>query len=350
MRLKTFYANNMTEAMQMIRETLGDEAIIVATGDQRAGNGVRVTAAVEPPPFEIGTEGIVAGDDNWLQYDDEQDSDAIAEEMTEILLRHHVPEDVMDNMISCATVMGFDDLRTALFCTLEQLYSFRPLPVKAYDKPIIMVGPPGAGKTLAVAKMAARGVMNGLDIGVISTDTLRAGGVEQLQAFTNLLKIDLQKAQSPKNLRDYAETLIKTKDQVIIDTSGLNPFDKNEIKILAKLLGAADMRTIMVLPAGIDVDEAGEMARVFATIGASEILPTRVDIARRLGSLLAAAHQGGLCFSDVSNTPKVAQGLLPLTPKSLSQLLAPRLYKSKKSAILHSSSSRNEEKRTGTTQ
>lgn len=324
----------------MIRETLGDEAIIVATGENRAKSGVRVTAAIEPS-FEIGNDGI-AGDSSWLQYDDEQDSDAVTEELTEIMLRHCVPEDVMDHIISCATVMGFEDLNTALVCTLEQLYSYDPLPVRAYSKPIIMVGPPGAGKTLAVAKMAARGVMNGLDIGVISTDTMRAGGVEQLQAFTDLLKIKLQKTAIPKDLRSISENLMKEKDQVIIDTSGLNPFDKNDVKILAKLIGATDMRAVLVLPAGIDADESGEMARVFATIGATEILPTRVDIARRLGSLLAAAHQGGLSFADVSNTPKVAEGLSPITPASLSQLLVPRLNKT---GIVQS-----RVQRTGTTQ
>ncbi len=324
----------------MIRETLGDEAIIVATGEDRAKGGVRVTAAIEPS-FEIGNDGI-AGDSSWLQYDEEQDSDAIAEELTEIMLRHCVPEDVMDNMISCATVMGFDDLKTALICTLEQLYSYTPLPTKAYAKPIIMVGPPGAGKTLAVAKMAARGVMNGLDIGVISTDTMRAGGVEQLAAFTNLLKIDLQKAASPQDLRNIAKDLKQTKDQVIIDTSGLNPFDKEDVVMLAKLIGATNCRAVLVLPAGIDADEAGEMARVFATIGTTEILPTRVDMARRLGSLLAAAHHGSLSFCDVSNTPKVAEGLTALTPKILSQLLVPRL---KKTGMMNS-----RVQRTGTTQ
>ncbi len=348
MRLKTFYADTMTEAMKMIRDTLGGDAIIVATSKQRSGAGVRVMAAVEPS-FEI-DEGDIAIGDSWLQYDNEQDSDAVAEEMTEILLRHHVPENVMDNMISCATVMGFDDLSTALTCTLEQLYSFKPLPVKKHSKPIMMIGTPGSGKTLAVAKMAARGVMNGLNVGVISTDTLRAGGIEQLKAFTSIMKIDLQKAQTPKDLRNKTEELIKYKDQVIIDSSGLNPFDKNDVRVLAKLISAIDVRPVMVLPAGIDVEEAGEMARVFAAIGAEEILPTRIDIARRLGSLLNAAHQGDLSFSDASNTPKVAQGLLHLNPKSLSKLLVPRLYKPANSAILHSSTSRNEGKKTGTMQ
>lgn len=332
----------------MIRETLGDEAIIVATGEERARGGVRVTAAVEPS-FEIGDEGM-AGVQNWLQYDDEQDTDAVAEELTEIMLRHCVPENVMDHIISCATVMGYDDLGTALSSTLAQLYSFRPLPVKAHEKPIMMIGPPGSGKTLAVAKMAARGAMNGLNIGVISTDTVRAGGVEQLQAFTNLLKIDLQKAKSPQDLRSITEDLKHHNDQVIIDTSGLNPFDTNDVKILAKLIGAIDVRPVLVLPAGIDADESGEMARIFAAIGATELLPTRVDIARRLGSLLAAAHQGSLSFSDVSTTPKVAQGLRPLTPKSLSHLLVPRLYQSEKNVILPPRASRIGVRKTGTTQ
>ncbi len=340
MRLKTFQASNMTEAMHMIRETLGDDAIIVATGEDRAKGGVRVTAAVEPS-FEIGNDGV-AGDNSWLQYDEEQDIDAIAEELTEVMLRHCVPEDVMDNMISCATVMGFGDLKTALNCTLEQLYSYNPLPTKPYTKPIIMVGPPGAGKTLAVAKMAARGVMNGLDIGVISTDTVRAGGIEQLCAFTNLLKIDLKKANTPKDLRFIAKDLAQAKDQVIIDTSGLNPFDKDDVKTLAKLIASINCRAVLVLPAGIDASEAGEIARIFAAIGAVDLLPTRIDMARRLGSTLAAAHHGSLNFCDMSNTPKVAEGLNTITPKVLSQLLVPRL---KKTDIINS-----KVQRTGTTQ
>lgn len=329
MRLKTFHANTMTEAMQMIRDAMGDDAVIVATGENPGRGGVRVTAAMEPPAFEIGDDGVAAPS-NWLQYDNEQDTDTITEELTEVLLRHCVPEDIMDHMISCATVMGYDDLGIALSSTLEELFTFRPLPTRNYNKPIMMVGPPGSGKTLAAAKLAARSTLMGMNIGVISTDTIRAGGVEQLQAFTNLLKINLQKCDDPISLRSITEELLPHKDQIIIDTSGLNPFDKNDVKILAKLIGCIDCRPALVLPAGIDAEEAGEMARVFATIGASEIIATRVDIARRLGNLLAAAHQGSLSFSDFSDTPKVAQGLNALSPRGLAELLVPRLNRGEK--------------------
>jgi len=347
MRLKTFYADTMTEAMQLIRESLGDEAIIVATGEDRGRGGVRVTAAIEPA-FEIGDDSASAEVGGWLQYDEENDADAVAEELTEVLLRHCVPENVMDHIISCATVMGYDDIGIALASTLEELFSFAPLPTTSYNKPIMMVGPPGAGKTLAAAKMVARGAMNGLNMGVISTDTMRAGGVAQLQAFTNVLKVDLHRAETPQDLRKRVNILSNQSDQVIIDTSGLNPFNTEDIRILAKQISAVDCRPVLVLPAGLDCEESGEIARVFATLGVRDILPTRIDIARRLGSLLTAAHYGDFNLCDFSDTPRVAGGLSPLSPRSIAQLFIPRLYQSQKSAILHDAGTVSKAQKTGT--
>lgn len=313
----------MTEAMQMVREAMGEDAIIVATGEERGSKGVRVTAAIEPA-FEIQSNTTERQD--WLQYDDESERFAVAEQITDALLRHSVPEDVTDHIISCVTIMGIDEPGLALISAIEQLFNFRPLPVSSLKKPVMMVGPPGSGKTLAVAKMAARGAMSGLNIAVISTDTMRAGGVEQLEAFTKLLKIDLKKAKSPEELRIIVDSL-QTFDQVLIDTSGLNPFSTDDVRMLARLVSYSSARPVLVLPGGIDADESGEMARVFSAIGVGELLSTRIDIARRLGGLLAAAHRGSLSLSDASNTPKVAQGLAPMTPKSLARLLMPGAFR-----------------------
>ena len=347
MRLKNFHARTMTEAMQMIRESLGDEAVIVATNEDRVGGtGVRVTAAIDPA-FDI-SDGPIDDDGGWLQYDEENDIDAVAEEITEVMLRHCVPEDVMDNIVSCATVMGFEDIATALVTTLEQLFTFRPLPERRYPRPIMMVGEPGAGKTLAVAKLATRSVMSGLSVGVISTDTKRAGGIAQLRVLTDVLQIKLHTAQDYRELRMLANEMRMRHDQVIIDTPGVNPFSKYEVKDLARLMHATDIDSVLVLPAGTDADEAGELGRVFATLGVKSIMPTRVDIARRLGSLLSCAHYGNLGFADASMTPKVAQGLSPLSPRSLAQLLVPRLYRDEKDDILGQTSLEGRAQKTGT--
>ena len=55
----------------------------------------------------------------------------------------------------------------------------------------MLVGLPGAGKTVTTAKLATKAVMSGAKINVITTDRVRAGGVQQLEAFTDILKLDL---------------------------------------------------------------------------------------------------------------------------------------------------------------
>ena len=79
MRLKSFYAKTVTEAMQMVREMLGEDAIIVATREEKGGKAVCVTAAIEPgfekgayrdgyaesPNFEIGEEEHMQASSGW---------------------------------------------------------------------------------------------------------------------------------------------------------------------------------------------------------------------------------------------------------------------------------------------
>ncbi len=318
----------MKDAMQMVRETIGEDAVIIATRDE-PGGGVRVTAALDPdarPVNEDTGKTTSAGTgqkfDDWL-YEDDSDSASVVEEITEAMLRHAVPEDVLDHVVSAASVMGLDEPRSALNAALQNLFDFKPLPQAGHDRALMVVGAPGAGKTLAIAKMAARASMNGLSVAVITTDTVRAGGVEQLEAFTRLMKVPLKTASDAVALqRAMAE--LSGVDQLLIDTPGANPFQPENIKELARMIHAGPIDPILVLPAGLDADESGEMARVFAALGARLLLPSRIDVARRLGGLLAAAHQGSLAFTDVSDTARVADGLVALTPKRLTQLLMPR--------------------------
>ena len=61
----------------------------------------------------------------------------------------------------------------------------------------------------------------------------------------------------------------------------------------------------------------------FADLGATRLLVTRLDMARRLGGILAAADAARLSFSDVSITPNIAEGITPINPVSLARLIMP---------------------------
>lgn len=325
----------MSEAMQMVRQTLGDDAVIIATRDENGGKSVRVTAAVEQidafpapynndpaPHFEVGHKhASTPSDDSWLQYDEESDFEGqITEQLTDVMLRHVVPNDVMDSLLSTAAMTGLGDAESALASALDHLYGFAPLPVKSSRKALMFVGPPGVGKTLMTAKLATQAVMDNLDVAVITTDTIRAGGVEQLQAFTKILKIPLQKAKTREDLNTLLSQL-QDCDLILIDTAGTNPHDPDDMARIARLADAGAIEPVLAMTAGTDAEESAEIARSFALIGVRRMLSTRMDVARRLGGLLAAAQKAGMSFCNATFTPKVTDGITDMTPQKLAAFL-----------------------------
>lgn len=88
MRLKTFSAPSMTEAMAMVKEHFGDDAIIVSTQPGESGLGVRVTAAVDTPEPEF--EEAFSD-----PFDGLEPVDAIAE----ALAHHSVPASLSDKLV-----------------------------------------------------------------------------------------------------------------------------------------------------------------------------------------------------------------------------------------------------------
>lgn len=391
MRLRSFQAETMTEAMALVRDTLGDEAIIISTREDKKDNLVRVTAAVEEYEAEedynsfenfaedawlFGETGDDEGDESFDDFDlirpersitkdhhdvineeeeefletlftirddkpnedidffdweitESEDGDVLEqgfiEPITESLLRHNVPAPIADKIISSAIASSFEQTVPALMAAFDDVYDFAPLPKGRAGKPIILIGPPGGGKTLAAAKIAARASMNDDSVAVITTDTIRAGAVEQLEAFTRLLDVKLLTADDPIAL-DEAIRMCGDVDQIIIDTPGISPFDPDDMKMIASFLKIAQFDTYLVMPAGGDPSESADIARAFEILGVKKLMPSRLDISRRYGGILTAAYMANLALSDAGNSPKVAKGLMRITPESLTEVLIPHLF------------------------
>jgi len=310
MRLKSFHAKSMSEAMKQVRDLLGEDAIIVSSREEKSG-WVKITAAIEkepaPPP------------------EDAHDAEAALEELTDTLLRHRIPASVSDKLMSVAMTRTEKTSNAILAAALAKTFRFETPAVK---KPLALVGPPGAGKTLTTAKLAARAVMEDARPFVVTTDIARAGGVEQLSAFLDILGVPLAEAKDAAALKTLLAHAEKN-TPVFIDTGGLNPFDPQEMKELAKILAVADMTSALVLPAGTDAEESAEMAMTFSILGVKRLIPTRLDFARRIGGILSAADRAGLAFTEGSHTPQVANGLKTLDAATLADLLIPPSLKKK---------------------
>jgi flagellar biosynthesis protein FlhF len=317
-RLKSFYARTVAEAMRMVRVSLGGDAIIVATREE--DGGVRLTAAIEEDDV-IRAPTARGGGRSRASSAYEEPVD-VAQEVTDVLHRHGTPAAIAEKLVNAIVGLDTDDPVKALGVALDSVFGFHPLGDGRFERPLMLVGPPGVGKTLAVAKLAARAVVGKRSIGIITTDTVRAGGVEQLAAFTRLMKLRLFTVEDPAALADAID-VNQGAEQIVIDSAGRNPFNAEDMAELRRLLAANAVEPVLVLPAGIDATEAAEMGNSFRAMGVRRILVTRLDLSRRLGSMLAAVHESQLDFSDMSNTPKVADGLTPLNPALLARLMMP---------------------------
>lgn len=320
MRLKTFTASTMSAAMTLVRDQLGDDAIIVSTQRGEQGRGVRVTAALDgaAPDFAPGTPG------HGTPEPGNGEGDAI-DLLTERLDRHGAPSELTDRLMRAAGQLISTDPIMVLAGAVDATFGFAPLPDDRAKRPIMLVGPPGVGKTLTAAKLATRAVMARKTAAVITTDTVRAGAVEQLAAFTRLLKIELKTCTSPKELA--SEIAAAKSGLVIIDSPGTNPFSATEMSELAGFTRVGNVELVLILAAGGDPMEAGDIAAAFKEIGATRLLATKLDMTRRLGSILVAADSARLKLCEVSATAQVADGLSPINPVSLARLLLPDLGK-----------------------
>ncbi len=325
MQLKTFTAATTAEAMKMVREELGDDAVIVST--QRAdGKGVHVVATLEAAPgksFDHAPRRPAAEDATGTVHDfpglTRFSGLGVDETVIRALDRHGVLGPLAERLAHGAAVVANDPL-AGLVAALDGEFRFQPIPSPRDAKPVMLIGAPGTGKTVTTAKLAARASMAGYSVGVISTDTRRAGANEQLAAFARVLKVKLETAASPDGLSKALKRL-NGLDAVYIDSAQVNPFLDSDMRNLSEWIAAADADPVMVMAGGGDPMEADDMARAFTGAGARRMVATRLDITRRFGAVLAAAHSSRLGFSGVSITPRIANGLSPINAVSLARLI-----------------------------
>jgi flagellar biosynthesis protein FlhF len=322
MRLKTYHAKTMSAVMDLVRSELGPDAIIIQIDEGKGG--VRVTAALEagatpPPPREAPEPGQTP-----LAYEVSHPVPKAREfdtaDISAVLNHHGLPFETAGHISDAARAIEGGSLPEAFSAALETTIRFSPITDRT-ARPIMLVGPPGAGKTICAAKLTADAVLHERGVHLVSTDTVKAAGIAQLDHFAQLMKQTVSTASSPGEL----DAVIRAKSDgdglVIIDTPGANPFDIDELKELLAFIQKVDAEPVLVLPAGLDPVVAQEIAGVFARMGCQRFIATRLDAARRYASIVMAARPGFLSLAAISRSPYIADGLDPATPFGLARLM-----------------------------
>lgn len=321
MQLKTFEAPTLDQALRSVRDVFGDDALIVSTDENRRGQ-VRVTAARErvalaEAPLPTATNGKPVNDPVPI--------------LRCALVDSGVDDDLADVLLNAArTVPAPVAPAVALAAAVESCFRFRPLTSAKGVAPdaqrtLALVGPPGSGKTVTTAKLAARVQLDGGSVRLISIDIRKTGGAAHLESLAQHLTIGATIARTPAELAAAARG--NTAGSTLIDTFGANPFDPTDIDELAAFLSAARAEPVLVLPAGVEARDTADMAATFDALGCRRAIVTRIDLTRRLGSVLSAFRANRIDFCDVSVSPDIlpleSGGLRPLNPVALARLILP---------------------------
>lgn len=309
MRLKSFTARTLPDAMKQVRDALGANAIILSTQPGENGHGVRVTAALEDTPIDD-LEDAAAGGVSAL------------DRVSDALTYHRLPPHLFDRLNGAALTVASKDPVSVMAEALDAEFAFNPLPPAETPRPVLLIGPAGAGKTAMAAKLCARARLAGRPAALVTLDTDKSGGIAQAQAFAKALTARLVPAAGTGELAE-ALAILPPGHFTVIDTVGANPFSPPDIEHVCKIAAASRADPILVLPAGGDVADAAEAAHAFAATGAGAIIVTKLDAARRLGGLLAAARAGRMGLMAGSASPHIADPMQPFSPAVLAQLLIP---------------------------
>ena len=320
MRIKTYIAPSVPEAMNKIRHDFGNGAVILS--NHRTLEGVRITVGLEDNDAEMQIQDALFG----------TPADQRAEKIQKALLNAGVPPLLVERILDALPVMLEGQETESLEKALDKIFQFANLPVNSTKRAFMLVGACGCGKTIVTAKMAVKAKVAGKKVAVITTDVKRAGAIEQLEAFTKILDLNLIKVRKADLLKNVVEECRASSDLILIDTPGVNPYLSADMNLLNDMLkDTQGIEPILVMSAGMDAYEAEDIGGIFRKLGCHRLLGTRLDLSRRLGNLLWAAQSNGYALTDVGASPHVSEGLCPLKAKSLAELL---LLESKKEVVL----------------
>ncbi len=166
---------------------------------------------------------------------------------------------------------------------------------------IVLIGSPGCGKTVTTAKLAAMLLEAGKHVRVVTLDTIKSSGSEQLSAYLAPLQLKLH-IGSQHLVKESAHEI------TLVDTPALNIRLKEDRDYLSDLRAHVKSPFTLIVPADMNPLEVDEITFDYRAVGAESLIVTRLDLVKRYGTLLRAT-QKGLTLVLTSQSPQLAHEL-----------------------------------------
>ncbi len=315
MRMKLFSGENREHVLALIGQEMGGDAVILS--EREADEGYEIRAAVER------ATSVVAPNFANKKTDAPQlRANRYRERLIEILTWHGAPKGFAEMIATSGTRLAGapTDPAAGFSSALEGAVGFAPI-TPAISEPIMLVGPPGSGKTSTTAKLIRRArAANASAIPLVGDFDATAGG-HQLAAYLPGRSDPIQAFHTPDELINAVGRYKTAGQGVVIDTPAINPNDREDLERLSDLINLLNVEPVLVISAeGHPLDLEDNVA-AFAGLGIKRCIVTKLDVVRRRGGVLFAIASAKMNISHLALTPFIGGGLIPATPNRLARVL-----------------------------
>lgn len=323
MHLKRYRMPTVREALVRVREDLGPNALVLSTrlvakrgpAGWLGGREVEIAAAVDRLVMSEARHGDVSG------RPAAQAAQGADHEIVARLCAAGI-DSALANEVFAAVPRGarrapsVPALRKALADCLGAVAAGGD----DFARIEVFVGPPGAGKTTTIAKIAAQErARHGRRLGLVAADGYRVGAVEQLRLYADIIGTSFRVVRAPSEMEQvFAKPLPYP---MLVDTAGRSPRDRAAREMFDFLSGRKGVRTHLVIPASTDVAELERMLAGFGQVRPDRVVLTRLDESEPVSPLITALRERQLAVSYLGTGQRVPEDLARATPPVLAACL-----------------------------
>ena len=349
MQIKRFEARDMTTALRLIKRELGPEAVILSARSLKVEHrlfgsvktaGVEVTAATDTYHSPDSSNSVpysaalAAGDPggrpaaappsgrpagppkkifmnsvqnrikslahrrplpNYGSGHSVKNDDALGG-IFQHLLSQGVNRDVAQDLvevikkeIQANRIDLKDKIISKISAALEQKRHIprRASRTKAGPKVLAFIGPTGVGKTTAIAKLAAKQVIErNKKVALITIDSYRIAATEELKIYGKAIGIPVKSAATPTAFTAAVHEY-RQHDLILVDTPGINSENHSEIDDLKSYLEAIRSIEIhLLLSAGSKEADLFNTIERLRAIAVQYLIFTKLDESATFGNLI----------------------------------------------------------------
>jgi len=379
MRMKSFFARTVEEAVEQARHEMGPEALLVNTREAppeaRALGDYEVVFAVLPEDEPVASAAVapaapaapqsapsspdpVALELARLRKQVEEMGTSLtglkgqalslavpAPEFTDIYSRLiardfsiELAQEIVKQAHACLngepaansrwrTPFDADSIERAVRAELERLVSVDA----TVDAPaeearvVVLVGPPGCGKTTTLVKLAVRcGLASSRRVHLISADTRRVGAAEQLRTFATIIGASFDAVETPHALQQTIDGHRRS-GLILVDTPGYGAHDMDDAAEWARYFSSQpDMEVHVVAPASMRTADLGRVLDRFEVFSPGKLIFTRLDETSSSGAIISESVRTGKPVSFLASGQEVPEDIEPATAGRLLELVFER--------------------------